>query len=135
MVDVDKMNELGLQSYQKQLDYIENQYLNLIYNRLLDVIQERWEYEKTINLIEWKCAICGEKILADKKIITNSYNKNLCDVSLRTIEKVAVSNMNDKTLEYLFDITKTLKSKNNIYGRAAELLYDMIGNRKINEEL
>ena len=41
MVDVDKMNELGLQSYQKQLDYIENQYLNLIYNRLLDVIQER----------------------------------------------------------------------------------------------
>ena len=67
MVDVDKMNELGLQSYQKQLDYIENQYLNLIYNRLLDVIQERWEYEKTINLIEWKCAICGEKILADKK--------------------------------------------------------------------
>lgn len=43
--------------------------------------------------------------------------------------------MNDKTLEYLFDITKTLKSKNNIYGRAAELLYDMIGNRKINEEL
>ena len=50
MVDVDKMNELGLQSYQKQLDYIENQYLNLIYNRLLDVIQERWEYEKTINL-------------------------------------------------------------------------------------
>ena len=67
MVDVDKMNELGLQSYQKQLDYIENQYLNLIYNRLLDVIQERWEYEKTINLIEWKRAICGEKILADKK--------------------------------------------------------------------
>ena len=67
MVDVDKMNELGLQSYQKQLDYIENQYLNLIYNRLLDVIQERWEYEKTINLIEWKCSICGEKILADKK--------------------------------------------------------------------
>ena len=112
--------------------------------------------------------------------------------------------MNDKTLEYLFDITKTLKSKNmivailstmlafrsrsftlemimqiaygammidigmarltslpdykkcnitdifsvndrnidkldnfsyNIYGRAAELLYDMIENRKINEEL
>ena len=43
--------------------------------------------------------------------------------------------MNDKTLEYLFDITKTLKNKNNIYGRAAELLYDMIGNRKINEEL
>ena len=31
--------------------------------------------------------------------------------------------MNDKTLEYLFDITKTLKSKNNIYGRVAELLY------------
>ena len=28
-----------------------------------------------------------------------------------------------------------LKNKNNIYGRAAELLYDMIGNRKINEEL
>ena len=67
MVDVDKMNELGLQSYQKQLDYIENQYLNLIYNRLLDVIQERRKYEKTINLIEWKCAICGEKILKKKK--------------------------------------------------------------------
>ena len=28
-----------------------------------------------------------------------------------------------------------LKNKNTIYGRAAELLYDMIGYRKINEEL
>ena len=60
--------------------------------------------------------------LGDKKIITNSYNKNLCDVSLRTIEKVAVSNMNDKTLEYLFDITKTLKSKNMIVAILSTML-------------
>jgi hypothetical protein len=60
--------------------------------------------------------------LANKKIITNTYNRNLCDVSLRTIERISTSNMNDKTLEYLFDITKNFKSKNMIVAILATML-------------
>ena len=60
--------------------------------------------------------------LADKKIITGGYNKKLCDISLRTIEKISTSNMNDNTLEYLFDITKTLQSKNMIVSIVATML-------------
>ena len=68
MVDLNLAEELELMSFYKHLTYIENQYLNLIYNDILDEIQERWIYEKTINLIEWKCAICGCDIYIDRNI-------------------------------------------------------------------
>ena len=60
--------------------------------------------------------------LSDKKIITGGYNEQLCDISLRTIEKISTSNMNDKTLEYLFDMTKTLQSKNLMVSIVATML-------------
>lgn len=66
MVDLELAKELELDGCYKQLDNIENQYHNLIYNELLGVIQERWEYDKTKSLIEWKCAICGADMFADK---------------------------------------------------------------------
>ena len=42
------------------------QWLNLIYDSNFDRVVERWVYDKTAGLMEWKCAICDEPILADR---------------------------------------------------------------------
>jgi hypothetical protein len=64
MIDLNLVNELDLNKFASSvINNIENcQYLNLIYDPLLDRICERHEYEKTYDLIVWHCAICGEKI-------------------------------------------------------------------------
>ena len=53
MVDLELARELELDCFRKDLNNIEEYYLNLIYNPLLDEVQERWVYEKTASMIEW----------------------------------------------------------------------------------
>ena len=62
----DKLKSLGLERFSRYFDNIESQYLNLIYDPNFDRVVERWVYDKTAGLMEWKCAICGEPILTDK---------------------------------------------------------------------
>lgn len=69
MINKNLQKELGLEKFAKDLNNIESQYLNLIYNPLFDNVVERWVYEKTIGLMEWKCAICGDSILTDRNRI------------------------------------------------------------------
>jgi len=66
IADRERLKELGLQRFSKDFDNIESQYLNLIYDPNFDRVVERWVYEKTAGLIEWKCAICSDPILVDK---------------------------------------------------------------------
>ena len=66
IADREKLKELGLSKFSKYFDNIENQYLNLIYDPLTKRVMERWVYEKTSGLTGWKCAICGDDILADR---------------------------------------------------------------------
>jgi transposase-like protein len=67
IVDQKRIKKYGLEKYVKDIDNIENQYLNLIYDRNFDHVVEKWLYERTISLMPWKCAICGNEILVDKK--------------------------------------------------------------------
>ena len=66
LADRDKLNELGLRRFAKDFDNVESQYLNLIYDPVHNRVVEKWVYEKTINLRDWTCAICGSPILVDK---------------------------------------------------------------------
>lgn len=66
IADRERLKQLGLQRFSRDFDNIESQYLNLIYDPNFNKVVERWVYEKTAGLLEWKCAICGEPILVDK---------------------------------------------------------------------
>ena len=57
------VEHLGLADYPRELENIENRHINLIYNSLFDVVCTREEFDKSRDLMEWRCAICGEKIL------------------------------------------------------------------------
>ena len=66
LADRDKLNELGLRRFAKDFDNVESQYLNLIYDPVHSRVVGEGVYEKTINLMDWTCAICGSPILVDK---------------------------------------------------------------------
>jgi hypothetical protein len=66
LADRDKLKSLGLERFSRYFDNIESQYLNLIYDPNFDRVVERWVYDKTAGLMEWKCAICGDPILTDR---------------------------------------------------------------------
>lgn len=67
MLNKELIKKLELESFTRDLNNIENQYLNLIYHPLLDKICTRNEYDSTRELMEWTCAICGVKILSHKR--------------------------------------------------------------------
>lgn len=69
IADREKLKTLGLERFARDFDRIEEQYLNLVYDPNFDRVVERWVYDKTSGLMEWKCAICGDPILADKNRI------------------------------------------------------------------
>lgn len=54
---------LNLEQYRRDIDNIENRYLNLIYNPYFDVVCTRDEFDRTRDYMEWRCAICGKQIL------------------------------------------------------------------------
>lgn len=66
IADRDRLKELGLERFSRYFDNVESQYLNLIYDPNFDRVVERWVYDKTAGLMEWKCAICGDPILSDR---------------------------------------------------------------------
>ena len=66
IADREKLKSSGLERFSKDFDNIESQYLNLIYDPNFDRVVERWVYDKTSGLMEWKCAICSDPILADR---------------------------------------------------------------------
>ena len=66
IADRERLKRFGLERFARDLDRVEEQYLNLVYDPNFDRVVERWVYDKTAGLMEWKCAICGETILADR---------------------------------------------------------------------
>ena len=66
IADRDKLKEMGLERFSWDLDNVESQYLNLVYDPFFDRVVERWVYEKTAGMMVWKCAICGKEILVDR---------------------------------------------------------------------
>ena len=66
LADREKLKAAGLGRFARDFDNIEEQYLNLIYDPNFDRVVERWVYEKTAGMMEWKCAICSEPILVDR---------------------------------------------------------------------
>ena len=66
IADRERLKSLGLERFSRYFDDIESQYLNLVYDPIFDRVVERWLYEKTAGMMEWKCAICGESILVDR---------------------------------------------------------------------
>lgn len=66
IADRERLKRLGLERFSRYFDNIESQYLNLVYDPIFDRVVERWVYEKTAGMMEWKCAICGEPILVDR---------------------------------------------------------------------
>lgn len=110
-INLEKANELDLTLFKKDLENIEIQYLNLIYDPIFDRVCERWLYEKTINLMEWKCAICGDTILVDKK--RDDVENFICDRC-----KEIYNNKNE-----FIDI-RILKSRTKLYKYLEDRLYE-----------
>lgn len=67
MLNKDLIRKLELEGFEKDLDYIENQYLNLIYHPLFDKVCPLEEYIRTRELMRWECAICGSEILINRR--------------------------------------------------------------------
>ena len=64
----DIIEELELQKFKKtMIQRVENQELDLVFDPLFNCICDRVTYEKNRGIIEWKCAICGDKIFTDKR--------------------------------------------------------------------
>jgi len=66
IADREKLKASGLERFSKDFDNVESQYLNLIYDPNFNWVVEKSVYERTIGLMEWKCAICGDSILSDR---------------------------------------------------------------------
>ena len=66
VIDKDRLKLYGLEKFRNDIENIEMQYLNLIYDSNFDHIVDRRTYDKTKGLMKWKCAICGSEILVDR---------------------------------------------------------------------
>lgn len=98
----DKLKTFELENFGKNIQWIESQYLNLIYNPMFDKIQTRDEYEKTKDLVEWECAICGKPIFMSQK--RNDVENFVCDECRKTYNNknrsVDVRILNSRTKMY-----------------------------------
>lgn len=65
-IDKEKLKLYGLEKFKNDIENIETQYLNLIYDPNFDHVVDRRTYDKTKNLMKWRCAICGAELLVDK---------------------------------------------------------------------
>lgn len=111
IADRQRLKKYGLEKFTKDIDNIEFQYLNLIYDPVFDHVVERWIYDKTSGLIEWECAICGCKILTDK---------NKCDVENFVCESCKES-YNNKSL--LID-RRIMESRTKMFKYIESKLYE-----------
>lgn len=66
VIDKERLKLYGLEKFRNDIENIEMQYLNLIYDPNFDHIVDRRTYDKTRGLMKWRCAICGTEILTDK---------------------------------------------------------------------
>lgn len=69
IADRGRLKRYGLEGFAKDADNIENQYLNLIFDPNFGIVMERNVYERNSGLMEWQCAICGDRILSDRNRI------------------------------------------------------------------
>lgn len=61
------IRKLELEDFDKYINSIENQFLNLIYHPLFDKVCTRDEYDRTREMMRWECAICGSEILINRR--------------------------------------------------------------------
>jgi hypothetical protein len=111
VIDEDMMNALGLHMFKDDLMNIENQYLDLIYDPFFKCVCERYIYEKHIGCMEWKCAICGNNIIIDRR--KNDPENFVCGICRETYNNKA-SNIDRRILE----------SRNAMYDELIKRIYD-----------
>lgn len=110
-IDEDMMKDLGLHMFKDDLMNIENQYLDLIYDPFFKCVCERYIYEKHIGCMEWKCAICGNNIIIDRR--KNDPENFVCGICRETYNNKA-SNIDRRILE----------SRNAMYDELIKRIYD-----------
>lgn len=66
VIDRERLKSYGLEKFRNDVENIETQYLNLIYDPNFDHVVDRRTYDRTRYLMKWKCAICGTEILTDR---------------------------------------------------------------------
>lgn len=125
MINGDFIRKLELENFGDYINYTENQYLNLIYHPLFDKVVTRDEYDRSRELMEWECAICGKKIFI---------NRRKYDVENFVCEKCKETHNNKNTS---IDI-RILNSRTKLYKYLEERLYQELedslnkGKREVN---
>jgi predicted RNA-binding Zn-ribbon protein involved in translation (DUF1610 family) len=61
------IDRLELRRFRKVITQIERQELDIVLDPLTQRVCDRVTYERNLNLFEWECAVCGRKILADRR--------------------------------------------------------------------
>ena len=117
MIDIEKAKELELTGFKKELERIESQTLDLIYDPLFDCICTHSEWLARQNIIPWKCAICGDEILLDKN--RNDVENFVCDRC-----KIAHNNKNQ-----VID-KRIVESRTRMFKYLEEQLYDELEDKK-----
>ena len=110
-VNKDVMKALGLECFEYDLKNIENQYLDLIYDPFFKCVCERYVYEKHIGCMEWKCAICGNSIIIDRR--KNDPENFVCEFC-----KESYNNKNSNIDRRILD------SRNEMYKELVRRIYD-----------
>lgn len=64
-MNVRLISELNLEPFIKDIGFVENRNLDLIFDEKFDEVCTYDEYKKHLGMISWKCAICGKDILID----------------------------------------------------------------------
>jgi hypothetical protein len=110
-INKDMIKILELDRFQEDLKNIENQYLDLIYDPFFKNVCERSVYEKHIGCMEWKCAICGNNIIIDKR--KNDPENFVCEFCRETY-----NNKNQNVDR------RILESRNEMYMELIKRIYD-----------
>jgi DNA-directed RNA polymerase subunit M/transcription elongation factor TFIIS len=85
--------------------------LDLIYDPFFKCVCERYEYEKHIGCMEWKCAICGNSIIIDRR--KNDPENFVCEFC-----KESYNNKNPNVDR------RILESRNEMYKELVKRIYD-----------
>lgn len=111
------IDELELQKFKKtMIQRIENQELDLVFDPLFHCICDRVTYERNRNLMEWECAICGERIFVSK--IRNDVENFVCENCKE------VYNNNNSTID-----KRILDSRTKMFKNIEDTLYDELETR------
>lgn len=115
------ISELNLEPFIKDIGFVENRNLDLIYDEKFDEVCTYDEYKKHLGMISGKCAICGKDILIDTN--RDDVENFVCDECKKL--------HNNKNI--IIDM-RILKARTDMYKRMIDDIYNRLEEELVTRE-